>query len=741
MNFISAADLQLLIDNSPDAITLIGYDGTLLYVSPAVERILDYAPSEFLSFRLIDLVHPDDWGKVSGVFDALLQSPRMQIGLEVRLRHKNNGFYWIEAAGTFLPKTDRGPIFVVNLRDINQRKHLEEAFIKERNLLRALLDNSPDQIYFKDAEGRFVLINQTKARALGLNRPEEAEGKTVFDFYPPQVAQPFREDEKQIRETRQPIHDKIEFHQPFNGPEEWVSTSKTPLIDAQGQVFGLVGISRDITERRKLQETLRKNEQRYRALFENTNDAVFILDLDGRYISVNHRACQVLGYSEEELLSLSFREIVVQDELAAGDNILQILRSGKQPPPFYERRFRRRDGAEVILELNVVLVRDEQGQPLHIQSVGRDVTERRQLMDQLAERERLYRSLAQNLPDAAVLLFDHDLRYLIAEGPALDELGLTSKQMEGKTLFEALPAELVMRLEPAYRAALAGQTVIQDIAFAGHIYDVRIVPMRNEQGDIFAGMVVAVDVTERRNMEEQRIEMAAEVERAKALRQMIGDLSHDFRTPITTLSSTLYLLERTTDPAKRQQRVLQMHRQIGHLMRLVESMLMMVRLEGILDWQVGVVDLNEVARGLYTSAETWAREKQQTVTKQFPPQPLYVEAVIEELTQALTHIIQNAIDYTPEQGHIEIRTYADAQWAVLEVQDNGIGISEKDLPHIFERLYRGDTARSATTGEMGLGLAIAKKVIELLKGQIEVESVVNAGSLFRVKLLLQNRKA
>ena len=149
-------------------------------------------------------------------------------------------------------------------REITERKQAEAALAKERNLLRALTDNIPDGIYFKDLESRFLLINHAQARGFGLSDPAQAIGKTDFDFFTEEHARPAYENERAIMQSGQPVVGKEEKETWPDGRVGWVSTTKMPLRDEKGNIIGTFGISRDITERKQAEETLARQTEELR---------------------------------------------------------------------------------------------------------------------------------------------------------------------------------------------------------------------------------------------------------------------------------------------------------------------------------------------------------------------------------------------------------------------------------------------------------------------------------------------
>ncbi len=153
--------------------------------------------------------------------------------------------------------------------DITERKQAEEVLMQERNLLRSLIDHVPDYIYVKDTQGRFLTANPALARLMAAGRPDELLGKTDFDFYPQKLAARFYADEQTIFQSGQPVLELEEPSVDTAGNERWVSTTKVPLKDAQGKIFGLVGMSHDITERKQREKALHQHITELETLYES----------------------------------------------------------------------------------------------------------------------------------------------------------------------------------------------------------------------------------------------------------------------------------------------------------------------------------------------------------------------------------------------------------------------------------------------------------------------------------------
>jgi PAS domain S-box-containing protein len=176
-----------------------------------------------------------------------------------------------------------------------ERNSAEQELANERNLLRALLETMPDRIYFKDVESRFVRVNSALATLFKLAAPEEALGKTDFDFFLPEHANQAFADEQEIIRTGKPMVDKVEKETLPDGRIGWALTTKLPLRDRTGAVIGTMGMSRDITRIKQIEDELANERNMLRSVIENIPDPIFVKDAEGRYLLDNAAHCKSLG--------------------------------------------------------------------------------------------------------------------------------------------------------------------------------------------------------------------------------------------------------------------------------------------------------------------------------------------------------------------------------------------------------------------------------------------------------------
>ncbi|MEP6987474.1 MAG: ATP-binding protein, partial [Chloroflexota bacterium] len=384
---------------------------------------------------------------------------------------------------------------------------------------------------------------------------------------------------------------------------------------------------------------------------------------------------------------------------------------------------------------------DSQRQPLHFISQIQNITKRKQTETALAAERNLLRTLIDSSPDY-IFIKDREGRFILSNVAHAQAAGLNADELVGKTAFKVFPPDLAAQFHADdERVMQSGEPLINieratvDQHGKSRTVLTTKIPLRDKDGQVTSLVGISRDITARKELETQTIELAAERDRGKVLQRFIHDMSHDFRTPLAVISSSLYLLLKHTDPQKQQLYANRAEQQILRLDKLLEELLQMEHLDqGEITFQFSLTEINAFLAPLIREYETIAISKQITVEFVSDTASYFARIDEVEFARVMTKLMDNAVAYTPEGGHITIRTGTEGNWVIVSVQDTGIGIAASDLPHIFERFYRADQARPTETGGSGLGLSIVQKIIEAHDGSIEIESTVGQGSRFSIKL-------
>jgi signal transduction histidine kinase len=246
-----------------------------------------------------------------------------------------------------------------------------------------------------------------------------------------------------------------------------------------------------------------------------------------------------------------------------------------------------------------------------------------------------------------------------------------------------------------------------------------------------------VDITQRRKAEQQQVSLAVETEKVKVLQRVITSVSHDLRTPLSTINTGVYLMSKfKADPVRFDAQVARVEAQVKQLEHLIDDLLTMSRLDRRQtgEYQMAVHPVNALVTAALHEVRPQALGKRQTLD--FQPGIGLPELLVDadEFQRMLGHLLRNAVSFTPEGGCVAVSTAAEKGGLVIHITDTGIGISAHDLQYIFDYFYRADTARNTETGGTGLGLTIARRICEAHHGHIEVVSAPGAGSTFSIHL-------
>lgn len=332
--------------------------------------------------------------------------------------------------------------------------------------------------------------------------------------------------------------------------------------------------------------------------------------------------------------------------------------------------------------------------------------------------------ITSSLIDGLVVV-DQELRIVLSNPAAQQLLGIESDP-QGRFLLEVIRNyDLVQAVNEALREKSVSVQEISLFTPQKRILRAHATPITDERGKAVGVATILHDVTELKHLEQVRSDFVANV-------------SHELRTPLTSIKGFIEtLLEGAADDPDTRKHFLQIiGQETARMVAIVNDLLELSRLEaGDQEWKPELVDIAEVINRSAETCTPQAQQKRITIEKNLPSDLPKVPGVESMLLQVFINLIDNAVKYTPEGGHIEITADTSGQKRLsIHVIDNGVGIPKKHLPRIFERFYRVDKGRSRQMGGTGLGLAIVKHIVEKHHGTVSVKSEVGEGTTFTVTL-------
>ena len=253
---------------------------------------------------------------------------------------------------------------------------------RERNLLRTIIDNIPEPVYVKDLEGRKILLNQAEADLLGVGTVGEILGKTDADFYPYDVAEKTRKEDRQILSSQTPmIHEEV-MVTTKSGSEIWLEGNKIPYFDSSGKIMGIIGISHNITNRKKAEREIQENADKYQSIFNSFLDLFYRSDLKGNILVVSPSVYKLAGYLPEELIGKTVDAVYADPE--SRNKMIELLLTNGSVNDF-ENVLIKKDGSRVPVSINSRLITGPDGIPEFIEGSIRDISERKEAEEKLAD--------------------------------------------------------------------------------------------------------------------------------------------------------------------------------------------------------------------------------------------------------------------------------------------------------------------------------------------------------------------
>lgn len=252
-------------------------------------------------------------------------------------------------------------------------------------------------------------------------------------------------------------------------------------------------------------------------------------------------------------------------------------------------------------------------------------------------------------------------------------------------------------------------------------------PILDDDGEVIKLFGIVQDITRIKQAEDERIELQINQEKIAFLQDFIDSMTHDLKTPLTSILSNTYLTKRVEDKERQIHHLNRIDEQVKRLQEMIDAILTVSRLEHLprLDFQT--YDLNRLIEEVVHQSRANATKKDIQLQIDLHPEQIKVDLAYTEILRALYNLVENAINYTPENGTVTISTGRSGTQIRCSIHDTGIGIEAEDLPHVFEQFYRAKNARSFEKGT-GLGLSIVKKIIDLHDGEISIKSQPGKGT-------------
>lgn len=384
--------LNLLAERATDLLVIYSKDGVFNYVSPSVHHILGYQEEDLQGIPAFEFLHEDDlkiWKRTFlEDFGLINQAARRE---ELRFRHKDGHYVRFESHSYNITEDKQKGVTGVAaiLRDITDRHQMEQDLRRSQQRLDSLINSPHDSIFLLDVNGIVLETNRRAAQRLKHTR-EELIGQTIFDLLSSNARQHYLEFRDKLVRDRKTLYQDV----PLDG--RWFSITAHPVFDEAGTTLALAFIERDITDRRRMEDELRRSEGRLRFIMDHVYDAIFLLDPHNSTYRFLSSGCErILGYRASELIGRSSESLIHPDDLPAiREHYVELSENG-QTTFMFQHRFYHKRGDYIWLETRSTNIYNADGEIESIVAISRDITAQKQEIDKLAESEALFRMLTE----------------------------------------------------------------------------------------------------------------------------------------------------------------------------------------------------------------------------------------------------------------------------------------------------------------------------------------------------------
>lgn len=743
----SQDQLKIIADHTYDWEYWRGPSGGYLWISPSCQEISGYPPDRFMGqdrMRMRDIIHPDD----RSLWDEHLHDVEMTTAdhreLHLRVITTKGKIIWISHTCK--------PIYGSNgellgrrgcNRDITEQKIAQVALTESNEKFRMLFYQSPLGIFHYDQEGVILELNDNFAETIGVPRDALVGFDMLEKITNPDLLQAVRESlDGQPGEYEGP------YLSVLGKREAYVRVLFKNIVDADGSRRGGLALVEDVTLRKKAQQAQLESESRFKAITESAQDAILMMDPQGKIALWNPASERVFGYTREEAVGKDLHELLVPAQYLSScrEPLRKFWETGRGQAvgKTLELTAKRKGGEEFPVSLSLSAL-EEGGQWCAV-GILRDITDRKNAESAILESQKQLQDIADSVP-ALVAKIDSSERYVFVNKAYQDWYGVPSDQVIGRTVLEVIGPERYAVIEDSIRRVLGGEKHTRQFYFElsngesrygqGHY-----IPIVKETDDIVGYYLMGQDITDLKFLERDIIRAKDVAEAAnKAKSEFLANMSHEIRTPLNGILGMLQLLESTNTDAEQAEYVGAAKKSSVRLTRLLADILDLSRIEAgkltLEESEFSLEELKESTVGLFDLA---VAEKNIALRfeldRQLPPK-LVGDQI--RLQQILFNLVGNAIKFT-DAGSITVSASRlpnarhGLERVLFVVSDTGIGISDDMLARVFEPFTQAEGSYTRRFQGAGLGLSIVRKLVKQMNGSLSVDNEQGRGTAFYISL-------
>lgn len=734
---------QRIVERSPNIVYRYSKKNGKSYHSLRVVDILGYTPRQLQADPELwyDKIHPADLPVVDlALSDTKYGNP---IDLTYRIRTAGGEWRWLHDRSVNI-MDEHGDICIEGIAtDITQQKQTEDKLIAQKNYIESVMSAIPDLLFVISIEG--VILEVKAGNRDDLLMPEEqVTGKHLSEALPDDLASQFHSAIQDVAEGNSVSN--LEYELEIRGEQK--------IFEARVSPFGrdkAIVLVRNVTLQKEIFEKLRLSEEAFRGNFENAAVGMALVDPDGNWLKVNKSLCKMLGYSEQELVKLTFQEITHPDDRGKDFELVNKILNGAWTYYHLEKRYLHKDGSEIHTILAVSTVEDAAGKILYYISQVIDITALKLAERELADALSKNQAILDSSTDTAIIGTDlegiiHTFNsgaenltgygtkdVIFKETPVLfhkeNELAARSKEIFGrgdKTLkkFEILTADIGQK-----DSNIREWTYIRK---DGTQFPVQVSVSPIKTGEKVTGfLMMATDIS---SIKKSEYELKQLVDLTQShndkLKNFAGIVSHNLRNHAGNIDGLLNLLA-DEDPQLEDLKYFPYLKQASdNLITTIRNLSDITHLNEVDHKKLESVNLNTYIKNAIQNVSAQARKESVEIIHQSDKTEM-VSCVPAYLDSIILNFITNSIKYRSKNrdSFVKLLSYPEGDYTVLEIEDNGLGI---DMEKHGEKLFGQYNTFHEHPDSRGIGLFITKNQVNAVGGKIEVESKVGVGTTFKI---------
>jgi len=755
--------LESLVESSPIAIVTLDMHQRIQTCNKAFETIFRYSSEEAVGKNLDDLIVPEE-KKAEAQELTSTSFHRENIHRELVRKRKDGSLIDVEVHAKSIYMDEKQVGVIAQYVDISVRKRAEEALRESENKYRKIFENIQDVFYVTDMNGTVMDISPSIEGYSGFRR-EELIGSPV------QMAYYYPEDRIGLLKAMRGKGEVVDYEirlKTKNQKLVYASVNAHVLYDSNGKATGIEGSMRDVTERKRAEESVERERHSLRTLIDNLPDLVYFKDMEGRYILNNIAHLRSLGAQQQDDVlgktTFDFNPEALAKQYFTDE--IEIIRTGKPFLGKEERALHKDTNDYRWHSTSKIPLLDTHGKVTGIVGISRDITEQKLAEDKLRSSEALFRSIweyssdGMRLTDQHGIILNVNLSFCAMMGVSREEIiGKPMSVVYDPSIRDNVMKGLAQRLSADYiEAHMERELLLRNGRKITVEVSNSVIARENGESAVLS---IFRDITERKKaerkikeqisvIESQNIELGKArdqaMEASKTKSAFLASMSHELRTPLNAIIGySEMILEEMSDvgDARYNDDLAKIQIAGKNLLGLINDVLDISKIEsGKMELYLEEFDLKGLINEIVATVQPLLEKNENALVLNIPEDLPTVRLDLTKIRQILFNLISNASKFT---NHGTITLGADVQPSldphlakiILKVSDTGIGLTEEQKSKLFKEFSQADNSTTRKYGGTGLGLAITKRFCDMMHGSVEIMSVPNKGTTFTV-ILPQN---